>query len=53
MLHRNPISVKISWKYIYRKILITYGDPNYVETFMDPMRMIQIFMDFWTIDNQC
>ena len=41
----QPISVKISGKYIYiyRK---RYGDLTYVETFMDPIRMIQIFMVF-------
>ena len=50
MLHRNPISVKISGKYI-QKNLIKYGDPTYVETFMDPIRMIQIFMDLCAIDN--
>ena len=32
-------------------IYIKYGDPNYVETFMDPIRMIQMFMDFCPIDN--
>ena len=36
---------------IYRKNLIKYGDLTYVETFMDPIRMIQIFMDFYAIDN--
>ena len=33
------------------KNIIKYGDPTYVETFMDPIRMIQIFMDFCAIDN--
>ena len=31
---------------IYIENLIWYGDLTYVETFMDPIRMIQIFMDF-------
>ena len=34
----QPISVK--------KNLIKYGDPTYVETFMDPIRMIQIINVF-------
>ena len=41
----QPISVKISGKYIYKNLII-YGDPTYIETFMDPIRMIQIFMVF-------
>ena len=32
--------------YIWKNI-IKYGHPNYVETFMDSIRMTQIFMDFY------
>ena len=28
-----------------------YGDPTYIETLMDAIRMIEIFMDFSPIDN--
>ena len=34
------------WKKLYR-----YGDLTYVETFRDPVRIIQIFMDFCPIDH--
>ena len=34
------------WEISIRKNLIKYGDPTYIETFMDPIRMIQIFMAF-------
>ena len=33
------------------KNLLRYGDPTYVETFRDPVRMIKIFMDFCPIDH--
>ena len=39
------------WKIYRKKNAIRYGDLNYVETFMDPIRMIQIFMDFCPIDH--
>ena len=32
--------------YIWKN-MIKYGHPNYVETFMDSIRMTQIFMDFY------
>ena len=36
--------------YIWKNLL-KYGHPNYVETFMDWIRMTQIFMDFSAIGN--
>ena len=35
---------------IYKNV-IKYGHPNYVETFKDCIRINQIFMDFFPIDN--
>ena len=34
--------------YIWKNI-ITYGHPNYIETFMVSIRMTQIFMEFYQI----
>ena len=34
------------WKIYIQKNVIRYGDPTYVETFMDPIRIIQIINIF-------
>ena len=38
-------------EYVCGKKIVKYGHPNYVETFMDSIRMTEIFMDSCTIDT--
>ena len=43
--HPAYVSKDLGEIYIWKK-LYRYGDPTYVETFRDPVRIIQIFMNF-------
>ena len=48
--HSSQFSKDFLEIYIWKNI-VKYGHPNYIETFMDSMRMTQIFMDSCTIDT--